>query len=254
MAHQAPISYQGKPNTLRKVHSSWTQFFAYCTDVKGLYPANPMAKVTRPGVQGSPIRFFELDVVERIIDYQPTAERRALFALLYGTGIEVSVALALTRADVWEATKEIRAAGTKAHSRDRVCRVADWAWEAVWGHCRLKLPWARLWPAWNRWTVSDWHRETVEGLELPRHLSTVPGITGPCAPPERGRRLRLSRRNSATALLSSPSASTAAFSLVLQIGTGGRLKRRDMRPLGAVQLAHRVRCSSGLPSVAATLS
>jgi len=73
-------AYQGKPNTLRKVHSSWSQFFAYCTDVKGLYPANPMAKVTRPAVQGSPIRFYELDVVERIVAHQPTSERRALFA------------------------------------------------------------------------------------------------------------------------------------------------------------------------------
>jgi integrase len=168
-------AYPGKPNTLRKVHSSWSQFFAYCTDVKGLYVANPMAKVTRPAVQGSPIRFYELDVVERIVAYQPNPERRALFALLYGTAIEVSTALALTRADVWEGTKEIRAAGTKAHSRDGVCRVADWAWETVWGHCRRMLPGAPLWPVWNRWTVSDWHRETVgydeetrQGLNLAR--------------------------------------------------------------------------------------
>jgi integrase len=118
-------------------------------------------------VQSSPIRFYELDLVERIIAYQPTAERRALFALMYGTGIEVSVALALTRSDVWEATKEIRAAGTKAHSRDRVCRVADWAWDGVWGHCRAVFPGASLWPtAWNRWTLSDWHRQTTDGLGL----------------------------------------------------------------------------------------
>ncbi len=172
------FAYPGKPNTLRKVHSSWTQFFAYCTDVKALYPANPMAKVTRPSVQASPIRFYELDVVERIIAYQPTAERRALFSLIYGTGIEVSVALALTRSDIWEATKEIRAAGTKAHSRDRVCRVAEWAWDTVWQHSRAVFPGASLWPAaWSRWTVSDWHRETVgydeeskAGLNLPQRF------------------------------------------------------------------------------------
>jgi integrase len=162
-------AYPGRPNTLRKVHSSWSQFFGYCTDVKALYPTNPMAKVTRPAVQGSPIRFYELDVVERIVAYQPTPERRALFALLYGTGIEVSVALALSRADVWEATREIRAAGTKAHSRDRVCRVADWAWEIVWAHSRLRLPGAQLWIEWNRWTVSDWHRETGKALQLPSY-------------------------------------------------------------------------------------
>jgi integrase len=142
--------------------------------VKGLYPANPMEKVTRPAVQSSPIRFYELDTVERIVAYQPTPERRALFALLYGSAIEVSTALALTRTDVWEATKEVRAAGTKAHARGRICRVADWAWETVWEHCRRVFPGARLWPAeWNRWAVSDWHRETVghneetkEGLNL----------------------------------------------------------------------------------------
>jgi site-specific recombinase XerD len=51
--------------------------------------------------------------------------RRALFALLHGTGAEVSVALRLTRADVDPAVKEIRAAGTKTHTRDRMARVAD---------------------------------------------------------------------------------------------------------------------------------
>jgi integrase len=134
-----------------------------------------MDKVSRPGVQESPTRFYELDAVERIVAYQPIPEPRALFALLYGTGIEVSVALALTRADVWEGTKEIRAAGTKADTRDRVCRVADWAWAMVGDHSRTVFPGVRLWPAeWNRWTVSDWHRETVGwdeerrlGLNLP---------------------------------------------------------------------------------------
>jgi integrase len=133
-----------------------------------------MAKVTRPAVQAGPIRFYELDVVERIVAYQPTPERRALFSLLYGSAIEVSTALALTRADVWEGTREIRAAGTKAHSRDRVCRVADWAWDAVWEHVRRVFPGSPLWPGWNRWRVSDWHRETVgwheesrSGLKLP---------------------------------------------------------------------------------------
>ena len=28
------FAYQGEPNTVRKVHSSRSQFFAYCTDMK----------------------------------------------------------------------------------------------------------------------------------------------------------------------------------------------------------------------------
>ena len=66
------------------------------------------------------------------------------------------------------ATKEIRAAGTKAHARDRVCRVADWAWPILWEHLQHHLPTARLFPAeLTRWTVSDWHRATVKALKLP---------------------------------------------------------------------------------------
>jgi integrase len=116
------------------------------------------------------VRFYELDVVERIVAAQPTAERRALMALLYGTAIDLSTALGLSRADVNPATKEIRAAGTKAHTRDRVCRVADWAWPIIWEHIRDRLPVARLFrDDLTRWTVSDWHRETVTSLKLPQY-------------------------------------------------------------------------------------
>ena len=42
------FAYQGKPNTLRKVHSSWTQFFAYCTDVSFIPRSNTSAR-RQPG-------------------------------------------------------------------------------------------------------------------------------------------------------------------------------------------------------------
>lgn len=133
-------AYPGKRNTRRKVHSSWSTFFAYATTVRKLFPVNPMLEVPRPKPEKSPVRFYELDQVERIVAAQPTADRRALMALLYGTAIEVSTALRLVRADVNPGTKEIRAAGTKAHARDRVRRVADWAWPIVWEHIQHHLP------------------------------------------------------------------------------------------------------------------
>jgi integrase len=160
--------YEGKRNTLRKVHSDVSIFFAYCTETKGIFTANPMEAVKRPKAQKSPVQFYELDEVERIVGYQETPKLRALFALMYGTSIEVSVALALTRADIDAPRHEVRAAGTKAHNRDRVCRVADWAWPIVWGYAKHRTPATPLWPDWNRWTVSDWHRETVKKLELPK--------------------------------------------------------------------------------------
>lgn len=164
------FAYVGKRNTLRKVHSNWSVFFTYLTDVKLLFDANPMNRVERPEVERSPIRFYELEAVQRIVDAQPTRERRALMAIQYGTPSDVSTTLNLTRADVWVATKEIRAAGTKAHTRDRVVRVADWAWPVIAEYVADMLPTARLFPAeWNRWTVSDWHRETVKALGLPTY-------------------------------------------------------------------------------------
>lgn len=171
-------AYAGKRNTIRKVHSSVSGSLDYCTTVKGLFAANPMLRVSRPKVEPSPIRFYDTDVVERIVAAQPTVERRALLALLYGTGIEVSVALALTRSDMDVPTKQIRAAGTKAHTRDRMCLVTEWAWPIVWEHARHVLPAASLFPThWSRHTVSDWHRQTVGNGTKDRHgLVAVHGL------------------------------------------------------------------------------
>lgn len=128
-----------------------------------------MDDVPRQRKEETPIRFYELDVVERLVNWQPTAERRVIMTVLYGTAIEVSVALELRRGDVWEETKEIPAAGTKAYTRDRVSRVADSAWPLLYAHASRMLPTARLWPvSWNRWTVSDWHRDAVKALALPQ--------------------------------------------------------------------------------------
>jgi integrase len=161
------VKYQGRRNTLRKVHSSWSVFFDYCAVLRNLYAHNPMRDVPRPKQEKSPIAYYEQDEVERIVNWQPTADRRALFALLYGAGIEISVALKLGRTDLNPDTKEIRAPGTKTSTRDRTARIADWAWPAIWTHAQFKLPGAPLFPeSWDRWTASDWHRQTIgEGVK-----------------------------------------------------------------------------------------
>jgi integrase len=126
--------------------------------------------VDKPELRKVPIQFYEMDAVRRIVDAQAEPSRRALMALLYGTGTEVSVALNLTRADVDANTREIRAAGTKTHTRDRIARVADWAWPIFWAYAKDHLPTARLWgESLTRFTVSDWHRDTVKGLQLPTY-------------------------------------------------------------------------------------
>lgn len=162
-------AYDGKRNTLRKVHSSWSVFFQYLTTVKGLFAVNPLDAVERPTVELSPTRFYELPDVQRIIADQPTAQRRLLLSLSYGAAIEITVLLGLTNSDIDKETREVRAAGTKAHRRDRMCRIADWAWPQVESYIDMMMPNVSLFSGLNRWTVSDWHRETVKRLKLRRY-------------------------------------------------------------------------------------
>jgi len=129
-------------------------------------PSNPMDAVERPTAQRPPIRFYELADVERIVGRAPSRAMGALWALMYATGIEVSVALRLVRGDVDEASWQVRARSTKTTSRDRVCLVAEWARPALAAFMRDKLPAAPLWPGWNRFTPNDAHTAAAIALEL----------------------------------------------------------------------------------------
>jgi integrase len=164
---RALAKYPGRAATRRKVHSSWRVFFAYCTRIKAIFGSNPMDAVERPTASRAPIRFYELADVERIIALAPSPAMAALWALMYGTGIEVSVALKLTRRDVDDSTWTVRARGTKTHTRDRMCLVAEWAQPILGAYLRNKLPTAPLWPGWNRYTPTDVHRDKASDCELP---------------------------------------------------------------------------------------
>jgi hypothetical protein len=145
--------------------------------VRGLYLRNPMDDVDAPPEKRPPIKFYELDAVERIVGAQASEPLRVLFTLLYGTGIEISTALRLTRADVSLGTREIRAAGTKAHTRHRVAIVAEWAWPAIERYVRSMLPHAAV-PAElaRRWAEQGarGYREGEPLAGLPDALSPAP--------------------------------------------------------------------------------
>lgn len=180
---QALSSYPGGRNTRRRIHSHWSRFFGYLTMVHRVFDTNPMHTVERPAERRPPIAFYELDTVERIVGAQPTPQRRALFALLYGAALECGTALRLTRADIWEGTQEIRVAGTKTHQRDRVAIVSAWAWPIAWEYVRSLLPAAPLFPGFRVHVVWHWHRETCEALECPSSSTcTLPVTNGRCSP------------------------------------------------------------------------
>jgi len=152
--------------------------------VKRIFSFNPMFTVRRPKREQKPPTFYDIELVQRVVKWQPDETRRAFFALVYGTGADISPALVVMRDDIDAVRHEVRIPGTKTGARDRIVRVADWAWPIFWKHAKLMLPLARVFPStWNRWTVADWHRQTVgdgvkdthgklerRGLELPLRL------------------------------------------------------------------------------------
>ena len=85
----------GKPvsaNTLRRVHSAWSVFFDYLTE-RGVFEDNPMLRVKAPKPTESPVKWYELATVKRLIGGAPTPELRAAFALAYGGALELGGAI-----------------------------------------------------------------------------------------------------------------------------------------------------------------
>ncbi|HSY81033.1 MAG TPA: tyrosine-type recombinase/integrase [Gemmatimonadaceae bacterium] len=168
--------YPGGRNTRRKVHTSWSVFFKYCTTVAKLYAITPMTNVERPKRYKPLPMFYEAEDVGRIVTAASSPSMRAVLALMYGTGIEVSIAIAFRKRDFRELVHsdsvygEVRAPGTKEHTRDRVCIIAAWAWPIVKAYMEPLQPADRLWPGMYRTSPEHAHRRIVKALGLdPRY-------------------------------------------------------------------------------------
>ncbi|MGH7483974.1 MAG: tyrosine-type recombinase/integrase [bacterium] len=151
-------------STKRKYHAAMSSFCEYLKDV-GILPRNPMREIKAPSPAPARMRSLEHPDVVRLVDAQ-AYPYNVLSALLHATGVEVSVALLLKRRDVDLLRREIRARGTKTKTRDRIAKVAEWAWPFVEKHVSLLTPNALLFPGINRWTASDKHRDACKVLEI----------------------------------------------------------------------------------------
>ena len=122
----------------RKYLAAAQSFATYLVRISVL-PSNVARGVDGPP-QNKP-RAVEIPLadVRRIVD-GADGPYRGLFALLYGTGIEISAALTCIETDVDTQRREVRARGTKAHTRDRVIRVAEWAWPYVEAPLETVMP------------------------------------------------------------------------------------------------------------------
>lgn len=154
-----------KTGTKRKYHAGVSSFLSYCVSV-GALERNPLRDVKAPPAGKARDRHLSAKEASALADAQPSPYRE-LSALLAGTGIEVSVALRLRVRDVDKANREVRARGTKTHNRDRVCRVAEWAWPSVLRAIAGKMPDALLFsdiP--HRWAAQEQHDAACKAREI----------------------------------------------------------------------------------------
>jgi len=157
--------YPATPSTRRKVHSAMSNFAQFLVTKKHLLEHNPMRTVDAPKASAPRERHIEVPDMKRLANYQPEPYC-ALSALLGGTGIDVSTALVLKKRHVDVARREIRAAGTKTHSRDRIVRVADWAWEYIKERIADLRPNDLLFPGIDRWQAADAHNAACALAEI----------------------------------------------------------------------------------------
>jgi integrase len=158
----APRSVSG--STKRKYLAAVQSFTRYLVEI-GELATNPIRDVSPPPAAGPRCVFLELPDVLRLIEGS-APPYRAIFALAYGAGLEVSAILSLVDADIDSQTRQVRARGTKAWTRDRLARVADWAWPALQEHLASVLPGERVFRGLDRWDVGDVHRERLRALGL----------------------------------------------------------------------------------------
>jgi integrase len=142
-------------------------FAAYLVEV-GVLTTNPIRDVQAP----PPAKPREVEIaladVLRIVENAP-APYPALFGLLYDAGVEVSAALGCVESDVDVERRELRARGTKAHTRDRIVRVAEWEWPFLEKHHATLTPGERVFRGRDRWQVGGAHRARLVALGLPHH-------------------------------------------------------------------------------------
>jgi integrase len=157
-----------EPATVRKRGQGLRRFTAWLVGRRVL-GVDPMEHVPLPA-PGDPLcHYLETEEAKRLADAQ-AGQYRLLGYLLPGSAIEVSVALALRARDVAKDSREIRAAGTKTYNRDRVVRVADYAWDAVLELLKGRHPDSLLFDRIpHRWAARDAHAEAVASVAAKGH-------------------------------------------------------------------------------------
>lgn len=160
-------SLEVKGVTKRRYAAALATFIHYAREL-GTLDQNPLQDIDLPPVPEPKIDFLERHEVDQLIAGSAAPYADA-FALIYGTGAEVSAVVPLRRRDVDLGTFIIRLPGTKSRTRDRQAIVAEWARPAVVRLCANKLPDAPLFTSIDRWKLTKTHKAVLEAKKV-RHV------------------------------------------------------------------------------------
>jgi len=151
------------PATKRKAGAGISSFAKWLFR-RGILKQKPMRDVELPAAGPPRIHYLETPDAIRLAEAQP-GQYKAYSALLAGSGIEVSVALALRPRDIDRKHHEARAPGTKTYTRDRIARIADWAWPLFEPLLQGKHADGRIFDQIpDRWKAGDAHNDAVGSL------------------------------------------------------------------------------------------
>ncbi len=153
----------GSAGTRRKYAAGVSAFCAWLVR-RGHLAGNPMRDVRKPRPGEPRMSFVETADAQRIADAQPEPFR-SLSALLAGTGLDLSVALGLTRQQVDLTTWGIVSRRAKTRTPHTLL-VAQWARPALERLCAGKLPGALLFAGVTRYQASQAHRAACAALGI----------------------------------------------------------------------------------------
>jgi integrase len=130
---------------------------------QGLLPQNPVREVPKPSPAAPRDRWLTTADAMRLADAQPEPYR-TFSAVLSGTGLDVSVALGLTRRMVDLSAWTITSVRPKTGIPHLVL-IAEWARPYIQTHIKKLLPDAKLFPM-DRWMCEKRHKAALKALGI----------------------------------------------------------------------------------------
>lgn len=140
-------------------------FVKYCLEA-GHLTTNPIRDVSAPKKNPARIEWRTLEIDQAIVAAAPTPQYAALFALIHGTGADVSATITrMQRGDIDLERGVARLRGTKTAKRDRHEVLIDaWALPVLRAYLGTMLPAANPWESVTRYTTSWYHAKACEDV------------------------------------------------------------------------------------------